>query len=324
MIVNLFILVVMVILAIVLGWLASRALKIRPALIKWPAAFLSGLLSLAVLALTIVALVGYARLNIPPYRYALRDLAVDASQARVQRGERLAHICVDCHSSTGQLPLDGGNENLLAGGPPLGEVYAPNLTPAGPLKDWTDAEIIRAMREGIDNRGRPLVVMPSMALHNASDADISDILAYLRSQPAVTHELPQRNLSVIAALFVGAGLFPTSAQVPILEPINAPEVGSMEYGAYLVASLGCADCHGKDMTGLSGGLGPSGPNLTAIVPKWKEEEFMIFFREGVDPTGRLVADVMPWKNYSLALSDEELQALFRYLSTLQHAESNPR
>ena len=31
----------------------------------------------------------------------------------------------------------------------MGVLYATNLTPGGPLKDWTDGEIVRAIREGV-------------------------------------------------------------------------------------------------------------------------------------------------------------------------------
>ena len=34
-----------------------------------------------------------------------------------------------------------------------------NLTPAGPLKDWSDGEIFRAIRNGIDRDGQVLFAM---------------------------------------------------------------------------------------------------------------------------------------------------------------------
>lgn len=206
----------------------------------------------------------------------------------------------------------------------MGELYAPNLTPAGPLKDWSDAEILRALREGVDRQGHPLVIMPSQAIHYASDEDAFALIAYLRSQPAVIHDLPPRNLSVLASIMVGAGLFPTSAQPPILEAIVAPAPGTLDYGAYMAASLGCADCHGNNLSGNSGGPGPSAPNLRAIVPHWKEDEFIKFFRQGQDPSGRIVADIMPWKNYGLALGDDDLKSLYQYLVSSQPVEESKR
>jgi hypothetical protein len=44
--------------------------------------------------------------------------------------------------------MDGGTENFAEA---LGTLYAPNLTPGGSLKDWTEGEISRAIPEGVDN-----------------------------------------------------------------------------------------------------------------------------------------------------------------------------
>ena len=322
MLVN-FLIVVVLLVVIYLGIRVTiKTSWIRKAVLKWPVMLFSGLITLIFFAAAALILVGYAKLNLSPYRYPARDVKIDITPERVSRGEKMAHICADCHSSAGQPPLDGSRTNILAGGLPLGELYASNLTPGGPLKDWTDAEILRALREGVDNRDRPLVVMPSGALHYASDEDIYALVAYLRSQPAVENDLPDRSMSPLAALMVGAGMFPTSAQTPILEPIVAPSLGTEEYGAYLAASLGCGDCHGPDLAGMEPGAGPGGPNLTAIVPLWQESQFIRLFREGLDPSGRKVDDGMPWDNYGQALDDAALKDLYRYLSGLQRIEKS--
>ena len=67
----------------------------------------------------------------------------------------------------------------------------------------------------MDQEGRALVAMPSQAYRHLSDADVQALVAYLRSQPAVDNPQPARNLNILAALFLGAGLFPTSAQPPV-------------------------------------------------------------------------------------------------------------
>jgi mono/diheme cytochrome c family protein len=56
-----------------------------------------------------------------------------------------------------------------------------NLTPTG-LKDWTDAQIAKAIRDGVDRNGQRY--RPPMAYDfykNINDADIAAIIAYLRS-----------------------------------------------------------------------------------------------------------------------------------------------
>jgi hypothetical protein len=157
-------------------------------------------------------------------------------------------------------------------------MYATNLTPGGPLQRWTDGEIVRAIREGLTNDGRSLLGMPSQAYRNLSDADVQALVAYLRSQPAVDNPQPARNLNVLAALFLGAGMFPTSAQAP---------VGSV-----------------------------AAPPLKPFAGGMSEAQFMAVFREGRRMDGSQVAEGMPWKNIGKTMSDDDLRAVQAYLQTL--------
>jgi mono/diheme cytochrome c family protein len=204
----------------------------------------------------------------------------------------------------------------------MGVIYAPNLTPGGPLKDWTDGEILRAIREGVDKDSRPLIIMPSQAMHSMSDADAAAMVAYLRSQPEIKRDLPNRDLNALAAVFLGAGMFSTSAQTPINAPIVSPKPGTLDYGKYLVAATGCKDCHGPDLTGSSGGPAGSAPNLTMLVPTWQESGFMSVFNQGIEPGGRKLSDHMPWKSYRAAFSDEELRDIYNYLHSIPQIETS--
>jgi mono/diheme cytochrome c family protein len=231
---------------------------------------------------------------------------------------RRVNGCAGCHSSTGDLPLDGGTTNFFAdGGPPLGVLVPPNLTPAGPLKDWTDGEIIRAIREGVDRDGHPLLIMPSDAFHHLSDADVQMLVAYLRSQPATNHATPPRDVSLLGLALVGAGLFPTAEQPQISQPQTTPPAGvTPAYGQYLVDITGCQTCHGPSLEGgTPGGFGPpAGPNIRALVPTWQQADFVKFFRTGVDPYGRNVdPENMPWKDIGNAYTDDELGAIYAYI-----------
>jgi mono/diheme cytochrome c family protein len=206
---------------------------------------------------------------------------------KVTRGKALANMCIECHSSTGDLPLDGSKDNLIAGGPPVGQFWVPNLTPAGSIKDWSDGEIIRAVREGVHKSGRPLLIMPSQGFHGMSDEDVQALVAYLRSQPPVQRQQPPVQPNVLAALFVGTGMFATSAQPPITGPRVAPPPGvTAEYGEYIVGFAGCRDCHGQDLAGTTGGgptSPPSAPNIRATAGTWNAADFVKMFRTGVNP-----------------------------------------
>jgi mono/diheme cytochrome c family protein len=298
-------------------WLAFRARRARKRVVMWVGLVLSSLVALAGAVAAGVALRGYYRINYPPHRGTAPDIQVAGTPDQVARGARFGAFCAGCHSPDGKPPLVG--QDFTAGGPPFGTLWAPNLTPAGEIGHWSDGEVIRAIREGVHQSGRALVIMPSAVFRHLSDADAEAIVAYLRSQPAAGRNTPPTRLNVLAAFLLGAGIAPTSAQPPVTHPIVAPAEGvSAEHGKYLVSVLACRLCHGENLTGgKPGGPGPpAGPNLTVILTKWAVEDFIHTMRVGVDPYNHTLAEGMPWKAISAFASDTDLKAMFVYLHGL--------
>lgn len=91
--------------------------------------------------------------------------------------------CMDCHTPWTETGVDrtrlGSGGNPFKG--PWGVSVSRNLTPTG-LKDWSDSEIARAIREGKSRDGSAL--KPPMAFNwyrNISDEDMKALIAYLRS-----------------------------------------------------------------------------------------------------------------------------------------------
>ncbi len=207
-------------LALFATWVATRARRDNRRLVKWVGLVLSSVITLACTLAIGVALVGFYKINFPPHRPAVTELRVAGTPDQVARGARFGAFCALCHSPNANVPLVGAD--FTRGGPPVGTMFATNLTPAGEIKNWSDAEVIRAIREGVHKSGRALVIMPSEVFHNLSDVDVQAIVAYLRSQPAAGPNTPATKLNVVGALFIGAGLAPTSAQPPITQPIVAP------------------------------------------------------------------------------------------------------
>jgi len=318
-------LAVVILLALLFSTGAARAWRMRHPVARVIGGIAASALTLLFILIAGVALLGIAKLNTGRSTPA-PVMQATASTQTLALGERRSHMCAGCHSTTNGLPLDGSRGNFFAedeaqtGSSPFGTMAAPNLTPGGPVKDWTDGEIVRAIREGVDNHGKPLIVMPSQDFHAMSDADALALVAYLRSQPAIVREQPDRSLSLLGLLILGSGQFPTSEQPAITQPALAPPPGvTTEYGKYLVDSSGCASCHGADLAGKQpGGLGPpAGPNLTAIVPRWSQDEFVRFIRTGTDPAGHQVdPKKMPWQAYDKMYADEELAAIYTYLRGL--------
>jgi cytochrome c553 len=326
-IVGVFILLVLI---AIFGFLTFRSRKTNNRWLKWIGTFLSGLLTLISAALLVLALVGFAKLN-KRYNNPAADIHVSGTPDQIARGERLANLCVSCHTPDSQLPLSGSNFVAKFEFPPLGTLYAPNLTPSGNIKDWTDGEVIRAIREGVHKNGRSLLVMPSATMRNMSDEDVQALVAYLRSQPAMGQPTPDARLNILGAIFMNLSDFRT-AQAPVGR-VTAPQTGTPAYGKYLVDILGCRDCHGDQLQGKveNGQPGPPpGPNLTVIVPQWTEAEFMNFFNTGTLPDGGQVpiltlksgfsSPKMPWTEFRAATTDDELKAMYAYLHSLQTVE----
>ncbi len=316
MIINVVLWLVLVAVAAALGWLAWQAWHSKRALVKWPGGVLSSLLTILAGLVAVLAGIGLYRLYIP-ISLPVPSLTAAGTPGQVQRGAHLAEVvCAGCHSSTGSLPLSGGAKNMSdETGFPLGTIIAPNLTPGGAIKNWSDGEIMRAIRQTRDPQGHALL-MPAKSLQHLSDEDVQALVAYLRSQPAVQNQIPPVKPSLLLAVFVGAGLFDLSP-AKITEPVVAPAASpSVEYGQYIVSYYGCRDCHGENLTGGKP-PSPAGPNLTVIVPHWTKDMFFTTIRTGVDPTGHhLNPAIMPWKDVS-KMTDVELEALYQFLHSLQ-------
>jgi len=310
-------LLVIIALAVLFGWLVWRAWRAKNVAVKWIGTILSGLLTLVLVAISVLALVGLVKMNTRRGN-PVREIQIEGTAEQVSRGEHLANaFCVDCHSLNGEFPMTGGRDLAKDLPMPLGNFVSVNLTPAGPLKDWSDGEILRVLREGVDRNGRPLVIMANTNVRYMSNEDLESVIAFMRSQPAVENQTPEPpdKPNLLAAILLGAGLLP-EGQAPVTGTITAPpkEVNA-EYGKYVVSYQDCTSCHGPDLNGgRQGQMAPIGPSLR-VVKGWTQEQFLNTFRTGVDPNGLVLKDPMPWKAIG-RLDEVELGALYMYLKSL--------
>jgi mono/diheme cytochrome c family protein len=128
--------------------------------------------------------------------------------ARVNRGRYLVEIagCGACHTD-GALIGEPSAARLFAGSHlgiaytnPFratlpGVAYPSNLTPdpRTGLGNWSDAQIAAAIRAGdLNSDPGHLVVMPWPIYQHMSDDDVNAIVMYLRSIPAIEHQVPTR------------------------------------------------------------------------------------------------------------------------------------
>ncbi len=288
---------------------------------KWFGIVLGSLLVLLVIVLAVFYFKGNAMLsqtyNIPP-----ENIAIPTDAASIERGKHFAQaICTGCHTAdfSGQIMINA----------PFAQIYSANLTPGkgGAGSEFSDADFIRALRQGVDNQGRALVVMPAQVFWNFNDSDLADIVAYLRTFPPVDKEHPDPQVNVIGKIMFGAGMFgpdivPASVIAHDQRPPVVPIGVTAEYGGYLVNVTGCRDCHGAQ---LSGGKSTQpgaidAPNLTpgGDLKSWMAADFIETIHTGVTPSGRVLnPDEMPWKDFATNYSDDELTAIFMYLHSLQ-------
>jgi mono/diheme cytochrome c family protein len=109
---------------------------------------------------------------------------------KVRYGQYLADIghCMDCHTPRGkdgmlvQSAMGAGGQVFKG---PFGSSVSRNLTShESGLKGWSDAQVEKAIRTGVDRNGQPY--KPPMAFsHYAriNQADMAALIAYLRTLP---------------------------------------------------------------------------------------------------------------------------------------------
>jgi mono/diheme cytochrome c family protein len=194
----------------------------------------------------------------------------------------------------------------------------------------TDEQLDKAIREGIGFDGRRL--FPIMADYSMmSDEDLAAVIAYLRSLPAVSNKVPEREFPEP----VLAGLPPAWT---VARPVSAPADGipSVERGEYLAGLAECGGCHTAanemgqprmDMA-FGGGFhlkGPWGdivsPNITfdpSGIEYYDEELFKKVLTTG-DPGARRLNKLMPVHIYR-NMTDRDMTSIFLFLKSLPHVK----
>jgi mono/diheme cytochrome c family protein len=294
--------------------------------------------------LVLLAVAGLAYLLVAyPKVGAASDVRVDATPARVARGQYLAQhvsVCTDCHSQrdNSRYAAPVKPETLGAGGDVWDEkigfpgyLVARNLTPAA-LAGWSDGEILRAFTEGVARDGTPLFPImpyPAYGQHMARE-DALAIVAYLRTLPPRTVAATERRLDFPLSLVVRT--MPAASHMPASPP---PSTDRKAYGEYLTRIAACGECHtprdqperymagGEEFPMPNGTVARSAnltPHATGLAG-WTEDVFLARFAAYADGAGHApVAPTapntpMPWGSYA-GMTREDLAAIFSYLQTV--------
>jgi mono/diheme cytochrome c family protein len=261
--------------------------------------------------------------------------AAPSDALSVARGEYIVRdvaACGGCHAADAKQPdgpLSGGKEFRDWR---VGISRASNLTPDPEtgLGKWSEAEIVRAIRNGQARNGRLLApVMPYEWLHEMSDNDAVAVARYLKSLPPVHNDVKQSTNLIFK---LGKLFLKPKPAVAIAAATPGP---TAEYGSYLSQHVGlCAECHTPrggllsraDRNRLFAGVThppkdfPAPPaNLTpdraSGIGKWSEADFVTTIRTGTDPDGDRLNPFMPWQE-NRRMTDDDLRAIYSYLRTL--------
>ncbi|MDJ0950574.1 MAG: cytochrome c [Alphaproteobacteria bacterium] len=261
-----------------------------------------------------------------------------AEDDAVARGAYVFHAagCLGCHTDVkNKGPALAGGRALKT---PFGTFYGPNITPDPDhgIGSWSEAEFIRALREGRAPDGSHYFpAFPYPAFTGMSDQDMRDLWAYLRAQPAVAEPSRPHDLRFP----FGWRFAVTFWKWLYFEPgPMAPEEAKSEAwnrGAYLVRALGhCGECHTpRDALGglktdmwLAGAQeGPEGGSVPNITPdsetglgKWSKDDFLFLLQIGLTPSGDVVGGQMGEvvDNTTSKLTDQDRAAMVDYLRSL--------
>ena len=141
-----------------------------------------------------------------------------------------------------QGPSGDLQDKRFAGGFGLEEVFgtwvSSNITPDKEtgIGRWTDAQIVRAIREGKHRDGRTLgPPMPFELYRRLSDRDVRAMVVYLRTLVPVKNAVPRSRYTIALPASYG----PVVRSVP--EPSRKDRV---KYGEYLAGPVAhCVGCH---------------------------------------------------------------------------------
>jgi len=271
--------------------------------LKWTAI---GLGSLVAVALVVIYGVSEYRLR-HRFDIAAASVAVPTDSAGIERGRHIALTrgCGGCHGQD----LEG---KVMFEQPMLARIVAPNITKIA--REYSDAELARAIRHGVRKNGTSVAVMPSSMFYHLSDADLGALVAYLRTVPPKESTLPNTSLRLLARVGLLTGQYHTEAEMIDHEAPRLPEAidGDLVARGHYLAKTACTECHGQDFRG--GNRGPSPTPSLIVVQAYSSQEFAKLMKEGVPRDGRklrLMGDVA--RSRFSQFSDAEIAAVYAYL-----------
>ena len=284
--------------------------------------------------------------------FSFHNVACAAVPSPVEQGRYLVEsilACGNCHTprtSAGEpiyeKALGGAGISFTT---PAFDATSSNITPDREtgIGSWTDAEIKRALTEGIRPKHGRLAntslaaVMPISFLKPLLARDLDAVVAYLRALKPVRYEAP----APVYKMPMRHDPYPP-AQAGFTAAMMADPV---KRGNYLVTIGHCMECHspfekGKaDYTRLGKGgrhfspkevhglppswKGSTAPNITshrtAGIGAWSDAEIKRAITQGISRDGRKLQPPMAFDYYK-RMTEADLDAIVAYLRTVPPQE----
>lgn len=272
----------------------------------------------------------------------LATVAVTGSalaQTPVQRGGYLVNgilTCGNCHTPRGP----GGVWDVskqLSGGPQTWDeatfkVKGANITPdaATGIGKWSDADIERALLTGVRPNGTQIApIMPYGFYKVFTPADISAVVAYLKSVPAVSNAVEPPVYKSAMHVDMPPGADRAMSEADMVDPVKR--------GFYLATIGHCMECHTPIVNDVydyaqigKGGQPFRGPwgvtvsrnitsHQTAGLGAWSDVEIKAAITQGVHRDGTKLKPPMAFTLYA-TMTDQDLSAIVAYLRTVPPKE----
>jgi mono/diheme cytochrome c family protein len=279
-----------------------------------------------------------------PYRNAFHILAAFSiafgaasahAETPVERGRYLVESiagCGNCHTPRGPGGVFDASKEL-AGGFVIDEkpfrAVASNITPDKEtgIGAWTDAQIAKAIREGIRPDGTLIgPPMPFELYRKISDSDLVAMIAYLRTVKPVQNKVEKSVYRIP---------LPPNYGPPVTSVPDVPKTDKVKYGEYLAGPVGhCVECHTpldkgrRDWSRVGQGgqefHGPWGVSVARnITPhaedglgKWSDAQIKRAITQGIAKEGRKLNPPMAFTLYA-KVRDEDLDAIVAYMRSLK-------
>ncbi len=222
-----------------------------------------------------------------------------ASPEAVALGAHLVVVtdCVACHGGR----LTGGTMSLSSSA-----IYAPNLTVV--TRTRTDAELDRAIRQGLRPDGRSELAMPSQVYAGFTDTETAAIIAYLRTLSPSGANLPRPDPELMLRVNLARGVLQTEVE-RVAEAKPPIAAGPAVEGGRHLAAVACGQCHGAD---LNGGPGQPGPDLT-VNTYYDRVQFHALMHDKGRPAENMGLMTQTALTSFTHFTDGEIDAIYDYL-----------